>query len=127
MLKATQGVEGVIADPAPDVLLVGLGPSSVSLRVRWWIKPPRRSDALETQDGVLRAIKKTLSANGIDLPFDTRVVLLHDQTEETDGDRRRQREGWPAGQGEPPRPLGVAAALRELPQALGNEGGKREA
>ena len=32
-----------------------------------------------------------------DLPFPTRVVLLHDQTEETYGDRTRQREGWPAG------------------------------
>jgi small conductance mechanosensitive channel len=29
-------------------------------------------------------------------------VLFHDQTEETDGDRSRQREGWPAG-GDPPR------------------------
>lgn len=62
-------------------------------------------------------------AHGIDLPFETRVVLFHDQTEETDGDRRRQREGWPAGQGEVPRPRGVAEALRELPRALGHGGG----
>ena len=38
---------------------------------------------------------------GIDLPFPTRVVLFHDQTEETDGDRARQREGWPAGGSSP--------------------------
>lgn len=25
------------------------------------------------------------------------VVLFHDQSEESDGDRRLQREGWPAG------------------------------
>ena len=99
MLEAMQGVEGVLGDPAPDVLLVALGPSSVNLRARWWIAPPRRSDALDAQDKVLMAIKKTLSAHGIDLPFETQVMLFHDQTEETDGDRRRQREGWPAGGG----------------------------
>lgn len=126
MLEAMRGVEGVLADPAPDVLLVGLAGSTVNLRVRWWIEPPRRSDALDTQDRVLLAIKKTLSANGIDLPFETRVVLFHDQTEETDGDRRRQREGWPAGQGEAPRPRGIADALRELPRALGDRDGGRE-
>lgn len=124
MLEAVKGVPGVLADPAPDVLLVGLGPSTVNLRARWWIEPPRRSDALDSQDGVLLAIKKTLSAHGIDLPFDTRVVLFHDQTEEADGDRRRQREGWPAGEGEVPRPRGIAEALRELPRTLRHDGGR---
>lgn len=122
MLAATKEVEGVLAEPAPDVLLVGFGPSSMSLRVRWWIEPPRRSDALDTQDKVLLAIKKTLAAHGIDLPFETQVLLFHDQTEETDGDRRRQREGWPAGVGEVPRPRGLAAALRELRTTPGREG-----
>lgn len=109
MLRAMAGTEGVLADPAPDVLVVGFAASSVTLRARWWIEPPRRSDALDSQDGVLLAIKKALSAEGIDLPFDTRVLLFHDQTEETDGDRRRQREGWPAGPGETPRPRPIAA------------------
>ena len=36
------------------------------------------------------------------LPFPTQVLLLHDQTEATDGDRTRQREGWPAGKNPPP-------------------------
>ncbi|GEO15213.1 hypothetical protein MAE02_29090 [Microvirga aerophila] len=40
-------------------------------------------------------MKQALTAAGIDLPYPTNVVLLHDQTEEADGDRRRQREGWP--------------------------------
>lgn len=126
MLAALRSVEGVIADPPPDVLLVGLGPSSVTLRARWWIAPPRRSDALDTQDRVLLAVKKTLSAHGIDLPFDTRLVLFHDQTEETDGDRGRQREGWPAGEGEVPRPLGMAAALGELARAGSRRDGERD-
>ena len=36
-------------------------------------------------------------ANGIGLPYPTRQILFHDQTEETDGDPARQREGWPKG------------------------------
>jgi small conductance mechanosensitive channel len=61
-------------------------------------------DTLISQDKVLAAIKNNLIANGIDLPFETYQVLFHDQTEETDGDRSHQREGWPAGKGTVPRP-----------------------
>ena len=49
--------------------------------------------------------------NGIDLPFPTQQILFHDQTEESDGDRRTQREGWPAGD-DPP------AARRSTPPPL---------
>ncbi len=67
---------------------------------------------LESRDQVLSAVKATLVANGIDLPFPTHQVLLHDQTEETDGDRRRQREGWPAGE-RPPSPRKLAQVAEE--------------
>jgi hypothetical protein len=42
---------------------------------------------------------------GIDIPFQTVVQLWHDQTEEIDGIRGRQREGWPRQPGNraPPR------------------------
>jgi len=103
MLEAMRGVDGVLADPAPEALVVDLAGSSVNIRARWWINPPRRADVMDAQDRVLEAIKNTLSAHGIDLPFPTQQILLHDQTEATDGDRKRQREGWPAGQGEVPK------------------------
>jgi len=103
ILEAMRGVDGVLADPAPDALVVDLAGSSVNIRARWWINPPRRADVLDAQDQVLEAIKNTLTAHGIDLPFPTQQILLHDQTEETDGDRKRQREGWPPGQGEVPK------------------------
>lgn len=105
MLEAVKSVEGVLHDPAPDVLVVELAASSVNLRVRWWITPPTRADALDTQDRVIAAIKqKVYVENGIDLPYPTQQILFHDQTEETDGDRRRQREGWPAAKGDVPQP-----------------------
>jgi len=104
MLEAVRETEGVLADPAPDVLVMELAESTVNLRVRWWINPPLKRDALETRDRVLTAIKQRLTEHGIDLPFPTRQILFHDQTEETDGDRTRQREGWPAGPGPVPKP-----------------------
>ena len=57
---------------------------------------------------MLTRVKAALTAAGIDLPFPTRQILFHDQTEATDGDRRRQREGWPAGDGDVPEAAGVA-------------------
>jgi len=116
ILEVLGQTPGVLSDPAPDVLVVALAASTVNLRARWWSKP-QRGEVLAVQDRVLTAIKTTLSAHGIDLPFDTQVVLFHDQTEETDGDRRRQREGWPAGRGEVPEARGLAAGLRQLAEA----------
>jgi small conductance mechanosensitive channel len=104
VLDVLHRTNGILKDPAPDVIVAELAESSVNLRVRWWITPPRRSDALDAVDHIVGQLKKTLVANGIDLPFPTHQILFHDQTEETDGDRRRQREGWPAGKGEVPKP-----------------------
>jgi small-conductance mechanosensitive channel len=114
ILEAVAGVEGVLTDPAPDVLVMDLASSSVNLRARWWVAPPLRADALDARDKVLSAIKTALTEHGIDLPFPTQQILFHDQTEETDGDRTRQREGWPAGPAGAPAPGGVARALRGL-------------
>lgn len=114
MLEAVRGVEAVLREPAPDVLVVDLAESTVNIRVRWWIKPPRRSDFLETRDQVLSKIKKSLTANGIDLPFPTQQVLFHDQTEETDGDRTSQREGWPVGNQDVPQSRNIAGSLGKL-------------
>ena len=78
---------------APDVSLMDLASSSVNWRVRWWIAPPQRADALDARDKVLAAVKRQLTAHGIDLPFPSQQILFHDQTEDSDGNRGRQREG----------------------------------
>lgn len=114
ILEAVRSVDVVLADPAPEALVVDLASHTVNIRARWWIAPPRRSDALDSRDKVLWAIKNNLVENGIDLPFPTQQVLFHDQTEETDGDRTRQREGWPAGQKkDSPKSRTIAGALRD--------------
>ena len=114
MLEAMHSVEQVLKDPAPDVLVMDLAESTVNIRARWWVNPPRWADALDSRDKVLSAIKKKLMANGIDLPFPTQQILFHDQTEETDGVRSRQREGWPAGSGTVPKPRSIGGSLRKL-------------
>ncbi|MDF5706171.1 MAG: mechanosensitive ion channel family protein [Nostoc sp. S4] len=116
MLDAMHSVDEVLKDPAPDVLVMELAGSTVNIRVRWWIHPPRRADSLTSRDKVITAIKKTLTENGIDLPFPTQQILFHDQTEQTDGDRSRQREGWPSGKGEVPKPRRITDSLRLIAQ-----------
>ncbi|WP_016952216.1 mechanosensitive ion channel family protein [Anabaena sp. PCC 7108] len=116
MLDAMHSVDEVLKDPAPDVLAMELAGSTVNIRVRWWVHPPRRADNLISRDKVITAIKKKLVANGIDLPFPTQQILFHNQTEETDGDRSRQREGWPSGKGEIPKPRRISDTLRLLAQ-----------
>jgi len=111
---AIANLEDVLKEPAPDVLVMELAGSTVNIRVRWWINPPRRAEALDTRDKVLTAIKNKLTANGIDLPFPTQQILFHDQTEETDGNRSRQREGWPAGNKEVPNSRSISGSLRKL-------------
>ncbi|MEB3215776.1 MAG: mechanosensitive ion channel family protein [Nostocales cyanobacterium 94392] len=117
ILEAIQEIEGVLQDPAPDVLVVDLADFTVNIRGRWWIQPPRRADALDFRDRVLTNVKNKLTANGIDLPFPTQQILFHDQTEETDGNRNRQREGWPSGSKEVPQSLSIGGSLNRLIQS----------
>ncbi|GAX44157.1 MscS mechanosensitive ion channel [Tolypothrix sp. NIES-4075] len=114
IMEAMHSVAEVLKDPAPDVLVMDLAESTVNIRARWWINPPRRADDLTSRDRVLSAIKKKLTENGIDLPFPTQQILFHDQTEETDGNRLRQREGWPSGKSEVPKSRRISDSLRQL-------------
>lgn len=123
ILEAMASVDGVLREPAPDALVMELAESTVNIRARWWIQPPRRADALDMRDKVLLAIKNKLTANGIDLPFPTQQILFHDQTEETDGDRTRQREGWPAGNKEVPKPRSIGGSLRRLAEMRSQQDG----
>ncbi|MBD2604232.1 mechanosensitive ion channel family protein [Scytonema hofmannii FACHB-248] len=126
IMEAMHSVNEVLKDPAPDVLVMDLAQSTVNIRARWWINPPRRVDDLTSRDRVLSAIKKKLTENGIDLPFPTQQILFHDQTEETDGNRSRQREGWSAGKGEVPKSRRISDSLRLLAELQTQGNGKSE-
>ncbi|MBB4077608.1 small-conductance mechanosensitive channel [Lewinella aquimaris] len=101
--KAVRGVEGVDAKDI-DVFTWDLAASWVAIRIRWWTDSQRAS-VVKVHDRVLTAVKLALDEAKIDMPYETRVNLLHDQTEATDGDRSQQREGWPVPQqGTTPQP-----------------------
>lgn len=121
ILEAIRQTEGVLTDPAPDAIVVDLADSTVNIRARWWVRPPQRAEVLDLQDKVLTAIKQILTDHGIDMPFPTQQILFHDQTEETDGDRTRQREGWPAGQQTAPQSRSISGSLSKLAQARGQQ------
>ena len=109
ILRVLNESQDVAPDPKADVILIDFAESSANLRARWW-SDSHMADGLNALDRVLTGVKRELAAAGIDLPYPTRQVLFHDQTEETDGDRTRQREGWPAGNGDVPAPRGAPPA-----------------
>ncbi len=123
ILSAMRDLKGVVGDPPPEAFAWELAGSSVNIRVRWWTAS-KRSEVVHTQARVVRAVKEALTEAGIDLPFPTSVVLLHDQTEEVDGDRTRQREGWPAGR-RPPAPRHLNEVQVERIGASSAEGSGR--
>lgn len=114
ILDVLRNNQDTLNDPAPEALVVDLAGSTINIRARWWINPPRRADAMDTQDAILTELNDKLVSAGIDLPFPTQQILFHDQTEETDGDRSRQREGWPAAKGNNPKPRSIGGSLRKL-------------
>ncbi|MBD3885333.1 mechanosensitive ion channel family protein [Phormidium tenue FACHB-886] len=125
ILEAIHETDGVLDNPVADAIVVGLVDSTVNIRARWWVQPPRRADVLALQDRVLTNIKNKLTANGIDLPFPTQQILFHDQTEASDGDRARQREGWPAGTSDVPKPRSISHALKQLAEIQSQRNGTR--
>lgn len=105
ILEAARGAPGVLADPPPKLRIAELGDFAVHLDLHVWVDPPIRTEVLDVLDAVLERVKPALTEAGIDLPYPTQQILFHDQTEATDGDRARQREGWPArGRGRDPEP-----------------------
>jgi len=112
ILEVLSEHDEILSDPPPEALVVALADSTVNIRARWWIEPPRRADFMKSQDWVLENVCNRLVAAGVDLPFPTQQILFHDQTEETDGDRANQREGWPVSPDEaPPRSLSLSRSV----------------
>lgn len=96
-------VDGVDKDSGVDVLAWDLAASWVTIRARWWTDT-RRTDVVQVRSRVIAELKKALDKARIDMPYDTKVHLFHDQTEDSDGDRSSQREGWPEPETGPTKP-----------------------
>jgi len=110
--ETVQSADGVLADPAPEAIAVALADSANIIRARWWTNSSQ-SDVIHVQSKVIVEIERALTKNAIDMPYPTQVVLFHDQTEETDGIRSQQREGWPSGGDNDPKTRRIADSLKE--------------
>lgn len=73
--KAIGHIEGVLPDPAPDVLVDDLADSSINLKARWWTDA-RRSNVIKTKSEVVRQMKYTLDENKIEIPFPIRTLYV---------------------------------------------------
>ena len=111
MVEACTAVKGVSQDPAPETIPIELGDFANIIRLRWWTKSDRASQ-IHVFGEVLQAVYRALDKAGIDMPYPTQVHLFHDQTEEFDGNRAKQREGWPAGSKSVPKQARIADSLR---------------
>jgi len=58
--NAVRAVEGVLADPAPEALVVDVGADTVKIRVLWWTRDAHQHQMLSSYDRVLTAIKEAL-------------------------------------------------------------------
>lgn len=67
ILGAVSSVRGVLADPAPSVVVAGLGASSVDLDVRVWVADAAQEKTVFS--AVVEAAKKALDGAGIEIPF----------------------------------------------------------
>jgi small conductance mechanosensitive channel len=67
LVAAAQGLEDVARQPAPDVVVEALGPSSVDLKLRVWIDDASRERPVFCS--VMEASKLALDAAGIQIPY----------------------------------------------------------
>ena len=72
---AIQGVNGVLSDPQPTVLVDGLGDSALTLAARFWVNQTSHG-LFEVQSEVVQAIKETAEEYKIDLPYPTQTLRL---------------------------------------------------
>jgi small conductance mechanosensitive channel len=115
VMNALKSCNTVTENSTPTIVATGFSDYALLLRLRWWIEDSAQVDMTASVDQVLIAIKYALTEAGIDLPYPTSQVLWHDQTEEIDGDRHRQREGWPS-RADQKNPRSMARAKYELSQ-----------
>lgn len=100
MKETTAAISGVNTEKGVEALPWAMGDSANTIRLRWWTKSDRAT-VVHTFADVIKDVYMALDKAAIDLPYPTSVVLFHDQTEENDGIRSKQREGWPTDGNDP--------------------------
>jgi small-conductance mechanosensitive channel len=70
-----ESVDGVLDDPAPQVVFSQFGESTIDFKALYWIDTGE-AGVLQAQDEGVRAIKEAFEREGIDMPYPTRTILM---------------------------------------------------
>jgi small-conductance mechanosensitive channel len=74
-LDAIQSTEGVVEEPAPEMLSEELGDSALTIAARFWVNRETQN-LFAVHSEVVEAINRTAEREGIDLPYPTQIVQL---------------------------------------------------
>jgi small-conductance mechanosensitive channel len=77
ILTALKTVPNVAQQPQPDVLVKELGNYSIQLEIRIWTSA-QQIDVLTVNSTATKAIKEALRAGGVQIPFPTQIIIIHD-------------------------------------------------
>ncbi|MEO1209997.1 MAG: mechanosensitive ion channel family protein [Cyanobacteria bacterium J06638_20] len=77
-LDTVNHVEGVRSNPAPEVICVGFGDSSINFKVRFWTVP-QITEVQRVQSRVAIALKAACDEANITIPYPIRTVHYFDQ------------------------------------------------
>ncbi len=72
--EVAEETDGVLNDPKPDVLLDGFGDSAWNMRLRCWLRNPKRRPVVRSQ--INCAIVRKFHENGVEIPFPQRDVHM---------------------------------------------------
>lgn len=73
IVQALTPIQEIMKEPAPQVLPWDLGPTSLGLKIRFWIES-RRSSEVSARSRAVQAIKESLQAHDID-PTDPQIIF----------------------------------------------------
>ena len=82
-LEVLREMEGVLDDPEPTALVVGLGDSSVTVRYLGWVDQ-READFGRVRSEAIRLVKLRLEAAGVSLPSPEYLVRMGGETPRED-------------------------------------------
>lgn len=83
LLQSVSEIEGVLAEPKPEVDGLGFGESSIDFVVRYWTLP-QKIHVRRTRTKVIIALKEACDKAGINIPYPIRTLYYYDQEKYND-------------------------------------------
>jgi small-conductance mechanosensitive channel len=75
-MRTIRGVEGVLSEPPPQAVVVGLSATSVDLRILFYTST-LSTDALAVLSECILRVKEKFDAEHISIPFTSQTVNVH--------------------------------------------------